>query len=202
MLGLGVRRRLQRHFALLFRLQFALGMGVLAVLAGWSFELSPRNVGALAVVLRAAHGRVRLASHLFRGRADGPLLAFGMYGNPTFWSLPVAAATLGPHAAVFIVAYDMLTQGRSRLGVKLLRMRAPVQQSARSASRTTRRPPGRWRACCSAASSRRRRRSRRWSPCSAPPWRSSAPCCSGRVAARVDRAWRRLGWRSEASHST
>jgi len=133
MLGLGVRHQLQRHFALLFRIQFALGMGVLAVLAGWSFELSPRNVGALAVVLLAQVTSVLLAARLFRARADGPLLAYGMYGNPTFWSLPVTAATLGAHAAVFIVAYDMLTQGRIALGVKLLRTRAPVEQSARSA---------------------------------------------------------------------
>jgi len=116
MLGLGVRRQLQRHFALLFRLQLALGIGVLAVLAGWSFEPSARNVGALAVVLLAQVSSVVLAAHLFRARTDGPLLAFGMYGNPTFWSLPVAAATLGPHAAVFVVAYDMLTQGRIALG--------------------------------------------------------------------------------------
>ena len=133
MLGLGVRRQLQRHFALLFRLQLALGIGVLAVLAGWSFEPSARKVGALAVVLLAQVSSVVLAAHLFRARTDGPLLAFGMYGNPTFWSLPVTAATLGPHAAVFVVAYDMLTQGRIALGVKLLRMRAPVEQSGRSA---------------------------------------------------------------------
>jgi len=132
-LGIGVRRWLQRHFALLFRIQFALGMGVLAVLAGWSFELSLRNVGALGVVLLAQVTSVLLAARLFRARPDGPLLAYGMYGNPTFWSLPVTAATLGPHAAVFIVAYDMLTQGRIAVGVKLLRMRAPVEQSARSA---------------------------------------------------------------------
>jgi predicted permease len=132
-LGLGVRRWLQRHFALLFRTQIVLGMGVVAVLAGWSFELSLRNVGALGVLLVAQVTAVLVAARLFRARPDGPLLAFGMYGNPTFWSLPVAAATLGPHAGVFIVAYDMLTQGRIALGVKLLRMRAPIAQSGRSA---------------------------------------------------------------------
>ena len=56
-----------------------------------------------------------------------------MYGNPTFWSLPVAAVTLGAEAGVFIVAYDMLTQPRIALGVKLLRTRAPVEQSRSSA---------------------------------------------------------------------
>jgi predicted permease len=45
----------------------------------------------------------------------------------------VAAVTLGPEAGVFIVAYDMLTQPRIALGVKLLRTRAPVEQSRRSA---------------------------------------------------------------------
>jgi hypothetical protein len=132
-LGLGTRRWLRRHFNVIFRTQVALGMGVLAVLAGWSFELNLRNVGAAGVLLFAQVGAVTLAATLFRARKDGPLLAFCMYGNPTFWSLPVAAATLGPHAGVFIVAYDMLTQPRIAIGVKLLRSRAPTTPSARSA---------------------------------------------------------------------
>jgi hypothetical protein len=132
-LGLGSRRWLQRHFALLFRAQVGLGMGVLAVLAGWSFELSVRNVAAVGVLLCAQLAAVALGARLFREQDDGPLLAFGMFGNPTFWSLPVAAVTLGPGAGVFIVAYDMLTQARIALGVKLLRRRAPIEQSPRSA---------------------------------------------------------------------
>lgn len=132
-LGLGTRRWLQRHFAVLFRAQFAVGIGLLAVLAGWSFEVTPRNVGAVGVLLLAQVSSVAVAERLFRHRSDGPLLAFGMYGNPTFWSLPVAAVTLGAEAAVFIVAYDMLTQPRIALGVRLMRGRAPIEQSSRSA---------------------------------------------------------------------
>jgi predicted permease len=131
--GLGSRRWLQRHFAVLFRAQFAVGMGGLAVLAGWSFDLTLRNVTALAVLLAAQVSSVVLAERLFRDRTDGPLIAFGMFGNPTFWSLPVAAVTLGAEAAVFLVAYDMLTQPRVALGVKLLRSRAPIEQSTRTA---------------------------------------------------------------------
>jgi predicted permease len=132
-LGLGTRRWLRRHFALLFRLQFAVGLGLLAVLSGWSFDLSVRNVAALAVLLCAQLIAVGLAARLFRAREEGPLLAFGMFGNPTFWSLPVAAVALGSKAAVFLVVYDMLTQGRIALGVKLLRRRAPLAQSPRTA---------------------------------------------------------------------
>jgi predicted permease len=132
-LGLGSRRWLQRHFALLFRVQFALGMGLLAALSGWSFDLTLRNVAAVGVLLGAQVSAVALAERLFRERTDGPLLAFGMYGNPTFWALPVAAVTLGAEAAVFVVAYDMLTQPRIALGLKLLRTRAPIEQSRRSA---------------------------------------------------------------------
>jgi hypothetical protein len=132
-LGLGSRRWLQRHFALLFRAQVGVGMALLAVLAGWSFELNLRNVAAVAVLLGAQVGSVVVAARLFRERTDGPLLAFGMFGNPTFWSLPVAAVTLGAQAGVFIVAYDMLTQPRIALGLKLLRSRAPIEQSSRSA---------------------------------------------------------------------
>jgi predicted permease len=132
-LGLGARRWLQRHFAVLFRAQFALGMGLLAALSGWGFDLTLRNVAALAVLLAAQVSAVVVAERLFRDRTDGPLIAFGMFGNPTFWSLPVAAVTIGPEAGVFIVAYDMLTQPRIALGVKLLRTRAPVEQSRRTA---------------------------------------------------------------------
>ncbi len=132
-LGLGARRWLQRYFAVLFRAQFAFGMGLLAVLSGWSFDVTLRNVAALGMLLVAQVSAVALAERLFRDRTDGPLIAFGMFGNPTFWSLPVAAVTIGPEAGVFIVAYDMLTQPRIALGVKLLRTRAPVEQSPSSA---------------------------------------------------------------------
>jgi predicted permease len=132
-LGLGSRRWLQRHFALLFRVQVAVGMGLVAVLAGWSFELSVANVAAVGVLLGAQLAAVALAARLFRRSSDGPLLAFGMFGNPTFWSLPVAAVALGAEAAVFVVAYDMLTQPRIAVGLKLLRSRAPIPQSPRSA---------------------------------------------------------------------
>jgi hypothetical protein len=132
-LGLGTRRWLRRHFALLFRIQFAVGLGLLAVLSGWSFDLSVRNVVALGVLLCAQLFAVGLAARVFRSREEGPLLAFAMFGNPTFWSVPVAAVTLGADAAVFLVVYDMLTQGRIALGVKLLRQRAPVAQSSRTA---------------------------------------------------------------------
>jgi predicted permease len=108
-------------------------MGLLAALAGWSFELTVRNVAALGVLLGAQVASVVVAERLFRERTDGPLVAFGMFGNPTFWSLPVAAVTLGTEAAVFIVAYDMLTQPRIALGVRLLRSRAPIEQSRQSA---------------------------------------------------------------------
>jgi len=131
--GLGTRRWLRRHFALLFRLQVAFGVGVLAVLAGWAFELNVRNVGAIVVLLLAQVAAVLLAATVFRARSDGPLLAFAMYGNPIFWSVPVAAATFGTRAAAFLVAYDMLTQPRIALAVKLMRRRAPVEQSSRSA---------------------------------------------------------------------
>ena len=55
-----------------------------------------------------------LGAWLFRHRREGPMLAFGMYGNPTMWSLPIAAAALGPRAAVVLAAYDMLTSRGSR----------------------------------------------------------------------------------------
>jgi hypothetical protein len=131
--GLGARRWLQRHIPLLFRMQLAGGIGVLSVLAGWSFDVSVRNVAAIGVLLAAQLTSVSVAARLFRGRTDGPLISFWMYGNPTFWTAPVAAATLGAEAAVFVIAYDMLTQARIAVGVKYLRRRAPKSQSARTA---------------------------------------------------------------------
>ena len=56
-----------------------------------------------------------------------------MFGNPTFWTAPVAAAALGAEAAVFVIAYDMLTQARIAVGVRPLRAHAPRTQSARTA---------------------------------------------------------------------
>src|SRR4051794_27134474 len=56
-----------------------------------------------------------------------------MFGNPTFWTAPVAAAALGAEAAVFVIAYDMLTQARIAVGVRHMRSNAPKSQSARTA---------------------------------------------------------------------
>jgi hypothetical protein len=131
--GLGARRWLLRHISLLFRMQLAGGIGVLSVLAGWSFDVSVRNVAAIAVLLGAQLIAVAVAARLFRRRTDGPLLSFWLYGNPTFWTAPLAAATLGADAAVFVIAYDMLTQARIAVGVRYLRRRAPKSQSARTA---------------------------------------------------------------------
>jgi hypothetical protein len=133
LLGLGVRRWLQAHVAFLVRAQLAGGIGVLAVLSGWSFQVNAGSVAAIVVLLAAQLLSVAVASWLFRGSGDGPLVAFGMYGNPTFWSLPVATATLGAHAAVFLVAFDMLTQPRIALAIRFLRLRAPIAQQGRTA---------------------------------------------------------------------
>src|SRR4051794_41914272 len=70
---------------------------------------------------------------MFRHRREGPMLAFGMFGNPTMWSLPIAAAGFGARAAVVLAAYDMLTQPRIAVGVRLLRRRAPIPQRAKTA---------------------------------------------------------------------
>jgi hypothetical protein len=128
LVGLSARRWLQAHVTLLTRAQLAGGIGVLAVLSGWSFHVSVGNVSAIVVLLAAQLTAVATAAWLFRHRPDGPLMAYGMYGNPTFWSLPVATATLGAHAAVFLVAFDMLTQPRIAVAIRLLRMRAPKVQ--------------------------------------------------------------------------
>ena len=131
--GFALRASLQRYFAVAFRTQFALGIGSLAVLAGWSFEGGVGDVVALALLLAAQVSAVLLAVWLFRRRREGPMLAFGMYGNPTMWSLPIAAAAFGPRAAVVLAAYDMLTMPRIALGVRLLRRRAPIPQRPRTA---------------------------------------------------------------------
>ena len=128
-MGLGARRWLQRHIRLLFRPHLAGGIGLLSVLAGWSFEVNVRNVAAIAVLLFAQLLSVSVAAWVFRRRTDGPLISFWMYGNPTFWTAPVAAAALGAEAAVFVIAYDMLTQARIALGVRYLRRQAPKSQS-------------------------------------------------------------------------
>jgi hypothetical protein len=128
LVGLSARRWLQAHVTLLTRAQLAGGIGVLAVLSGWSFHVSVGNVAAIGVLLGAQLTAVATAAWLFRSNRDGPLVAYGMYGNPTFWSLPVATATLGAHAAVFLVAFDMLTQPRIAVAMRLLRKRAPRRQ--------------------------------------------------------------------------
>ncbi|HYH88427.1 MAG TPA: hypothetical protein VEX67_04290 [Solirubrobacteraceae bacterium] len=131
--GFALRAWLQRYFAVAFRTQFSLGMGSLAVLAGWAFEGGVGDVAALGLLLAAQVSAVVLGAWVFRRRREGPMLAFGMYGNPTMWSLPIAAATLGPRAAVVLAAYDMLTMPRIALGVRLLRRRAPIPQRQRTA---------------------------------------------------------------------
>jgi len=132
-LGLAFRALLQRHFARVFRTHFALGMGTLAVLAGWGFHADVGAIAALGLLLVAQVTALGLGSTLFRRDREGPVMAFGMFGNPTFWSLPIVAATLGADAAVVLAAYDMLTMPRIALGVRLMRGRAPIPQTPRTA---------------------------------------------------------------------
>jgi hypothetical protein len=131
--GFALRAWLQRYFAVAFRTQFALGIGSLAVLAGWAYQGGVSDVLALGLLLAAQIASVLLGAWLFRHRREGPMLAFGMFGNPTMWSLPIAAAGFGARAAVVLAAYDMLTQPRIALGVRLLRRRAPIPQRAKTA---------------------------------------------------------------------
>jgi hypothetical protein len=132
-LGLAIRRRLQRHFATAFRANQALGVALVAFLAGWSFEGATGGLTGLGVLLAAQVGAVLAGTWAFRGRDDGPLLAFGLFGNPGVWSVPVAAATLGTRPAVVLAAYDMLTQPRLAVALRLMRSRAPIPQAARTA---------------------------------------------------------------------
>ncbi len=94
--GLAARRRLQPHFARLFGTHFTLGVGILAFFAGWSFVPSTENLIALVVLLGAQLSPVGSTAAVFRAREDGPLLAFAMFGNPGFWTMPVATVALGP----------------------------------------------------------------------------------------------------------
>ena len=131
--GYALKARLERYFALAFRTQFALGLGTLAVLAGWSFGGQPGDIAALGLLLVAQLSAVVAGAWLVRRRREGPLLAFGLYGNPTMWALPIAAAALGPRPAVVLAAYDMLTLPRIAIGVRLLRRHAPIPQAPRTA---------------------------------------------------------------------
>ena len=94
--------------------------------------------GRSAVLLFAQLLSVSVAARVFRRRTDGPLISFWMYGNPTFWTAPVAAAALGAEAAVFVIAYDMLTQARIALGVRYLRAARAEVAVARDRARRLR----------------------------------------------------------------
>jgi hypothetical protein len=86
--GFALRAWLQRYFAVAFRTQFALGIGSLAVLAGWAYQGGVSDALALGLLLAAQISSMLLGAWLFRHRREGPMLAFGMFGNPTMWSLP------------------------------------------------------------------------------------------------------------------
>jgi hypothetical protein len=131
-LGLAARRAWQRHFALVFRLNTAAGLAVLALLAGWSFDGGAGGLAVLGVILAAQLAAVVFGAWVFRRHADAPLLSFALYGNPSFWAVPVSAALFGPRAAVVIATYDMLTQPRVAGVVRFMRRRAPIPQAART----------------------------------------------------------------------
>jgi hypothetical protein len=130
--GLAVRGLWQRHFALVFRLNTAAGLALLAFLAGWSFQAGAGGVVALGVILAAQVTAVAAGAWAFRRHADAPLLSFALYGNPSFWAVPVTAVLFSPRAAVVIATYDMLTQPRVAAALRFMRRRAPVPQAART----------------------------------------------------------------------
>ena len=132
-LGLGARRPLQRHVPLAFRATTLLGLGVLAFLAGWGFGGGGWSATAIAVVVTAQLTGVAVGARLFGRLPDGPLMAYALYGNPGFWSLPATAALFGPRAALGLAAYDLLASPRHAFGLHLMRSRAPRRQRARTA---------------------------------------------------------------------
>ena len=132
--GLGTRRWLQQHITLLFRLQLAGGIGLLSVLAGWSFDISVRNLAAIARPARRAAdvGRRRRAgvhASARTARCSRSGCSATRRSGRRRWRPP----TLGAEAAVFVIAYDMLTQARIAVGVRYMRRHAPKSQSARTA---------------------------------------------------------------------
>ena len=72
------------------------------------------NTPALAtlILLAAQLTAVLVAARVYRRREDGALVALGMFGNPTYWALPVATATIGAHAAV--AGHRLLTRDDAR----------------------------------------------------------------------------------------
>ena len=62
------------------------------------------------------------------------MLAFGMFGNPTMWSLPIAAAGVRARARRSCSPPTTCSRmPRIALGVRLLRRRAPIPQRAKTA---------------------------------------------------------------------
>ena len=54
-------------------------------------------------------------------------MAFGMFGNPTFWALPIVAATLGANATVVAGIADHRRSPRHQRGAA-----APKSREARA----------------------------------------------------------------------
>ena len=116
-MGLGARRWLQRHIRLLFRFHLAAGSGCCRCSRPGASIVTSATSRAIGVLLFAQLLSVSVAARVFRRRTDGRC-QFRMFGNPTFWTAPVAAAAIGAEAAVFVIAYDMLTQAdRARRAV-------------------------------------------------------------------------------------
>ncbi len=132
-LGLAARGRWDRHFPVLFRASTAGGVAAVAFLAGWGFTGTGAGLAPLAAILAAQMTAVAVGALAFRDRADGPLMAFQLYGNPGFWSVPVTALVLDARAALLVEANELLFQPRLAAGLRLLRGRAPRRQSPRTA---------------------------------------------------------------------
>jgi hypothetical protein len=131
--GVSLRKRCDGALALIARAQYVLVAAPLAFLAGFVFRFDPLSVTTIGLIQAGEIAAILLGVHLYRRTGRYGIAFAAGVSNSGIWSIPIAAAFLGPSAVAFIAVFGSFGFIESALLTRCLRALAPEPPTARTA---------------------------------------------------------------------
>jgi hypothetical protein len=131
--GVSLRRRVEPVLALVVRLQYVLVSAPLSFLAGLLFQFRATSVGAIALLQAGEIAAILLGALLYRRSGRHGIAFAAGCSNSGIWSIPLAAAFLGPGAVAFLAVFGSFGFVESAILTRCLRAYAPEPPERRTA---------------------------------------------------------------------
>jgi len=131
--GVSLRKRCDGALALIARAQYVLVAAPVSFLAGFVFRFDPLSVASIGLIQAGEIAAILLGAYLYRRSGRYGIAFAAGVSNSGIWSIPVAAAFLGPSAVAFIAVFGSFGFIESTLLTRCLRRFAPEPPTARTA---------------------------------------------------------------------